>query len=124
DGSVRDYQRHSVTAGKNFWRSGAIGPWTVTADQVPDWRQLSLSTRPNGAEAQRTTAALMVHGIPELVAYVSQWAALRPGDVIATGTPAGVGLARTPPLWMQPGDRVEVTIDAVGTLANEVVGEA
>ena len=65
----------------------------------------------------------MIHTIPELIAYVSRWAALRPGDVIATGTPSGVGLARTPALWMKAGDRVEVTIDQVGTLANDVRAE-
>lgn len=124
DGSLRDFQKHSVTAGKNFWRSGAIGPWITTADEVPDWRRLSLATRLNGTEVQRATAAMMIHAIPDVIAYVSQWAALRPGDVIATGTPAGVGLARTPPLWMKAGDRIEVTVDAVGTLANDVEDEA
>jgi 2-keto-4-pentenoate hydratase/2-oxohepta-3-ene-1,7-dioic acid hydratase in catechol pathway len=124
DGSVRDFQKHSVSAGKNFWRSGAIGPWIVTADEVPDWRRLKLSTRLNGEPVQQTEAAMMIHGIPELIAYVSQWTPLRPGDVIATGTPSGVGLARTPPLWMKAGDRIEVAVDAVGVLANTVEDEA
>lgn len=124
DGSVRDYQQHSVTAGKNFCASGSVGPWIVTADEVPDWRRLALTTRLNGATVQQATADAMIHPVPELIAYVSRWAHLRPGDVIATGTPAGVGLARTPPLWMKHGDRIEVSVDAVGTLANDVRDEA
>lgn len=124
DGSVRDFQKHSVSAGKNFWRSGAIGPWIVTADEVPDWRRLQLSTRLNGERVQHAEAGMMIHGIPELIAYVSLWTPLRPGDVIATGTPSGVGLARIPPLWMKAGDRIDVAIDAIGVLGNTVEDEA
>lgn len=121
DGSVRDFQTHSVTAGKNFWQSGAMGPWIVTADEVPDPLQLQLTTTLNGQVVQRSSAAMLIYSIPTLIAYISQWTPLRAGDVIATGTPAGVGLSRKPPLWLQPGDALEVRIDPVGTLANTVV---
>lgn len=121
DGSVRDFQKHSVTAGKNFWRSGAMGPWILTADEVPDPSQLQLTTTLNGEVVQHSSAAMLIHTIPALIAYISQWTPLRAGDVIATGTPAGVGLSRKPPLWLRPGDALEVRIDAVGMLANTVV---
>lgn len=124
DGSVRDYQAHSVTAGKNFWRSGAAGPWIVTADEIPDPRTLQLTTRLNGAVVQQAGADTMVHDIPALIAYVSQWMPLRAGDLIATGTPAGVGLSRKPPLWLKAGDRLSVEVDAIGVLANPIEDEA
>lgn len=124
DGSVRDYQRHSISAGKNFWHSGAIGPWIVTADEIADPSALTLQTHLNGALVQRATAGLMIHDIPSTIAYVSRWTPLLPGDIIATGTPAGVGAARTPPLWMREGDRVEVSVSAIGSLRNHVIAEA
>lgn len=124
DGSVRDYQAHSVTAGKNFWRSGAVGPWILSADEVPDPRQLTLWTRLNGKVVQQGQADTMIHDISSLIAYVSQWTPLRAGDVIATGTPAGVGLSRKPPLWLVPGDVLEVEVDAIGTLRNTIAQEA
>lgn len=123
DGSLRDFQKHSVTAGKNFWRSGAIGPWVLTADAVPDPGSLQLTTRLNGQVVQQAGADSMVHDIPALIAYVSQWLPLRAGDVIATGTPAGVGLSRTPPLWLVPGDVLEVQVDPVGCLRNPIAQE-
>lgn len=124
DGSVRDYQAHSVTAGKNFWRSGSAGPWIVTADEVPDPRALQLTTRLNGTVVQQAGADTMVHDIPALIAYVSQWTPLRAGDLIATGTPAGVGLSRKPPLWLKAGDRLAVEVDAIGVLANPIEDES
>ena len=123
DGSVRDYQKHSVTAGKNFWRSGSLGPWIVTSDQVGDPAQLRLETRLNGEVVQSTMAYLMLYDIPTAIAYVSRWTPLAPGDVIATGTPGGVGSRRTPPLWMKHGDVIEISVSGVGTLRNTVVDE-
>jgi 2-keto-4-pentenoate hydratase/2-oxohepta-3-ene-1,7-dioic acid hydratase in catechol pathway len=120
DGSVRDFQKHSVTAGKNFDRSGACGPWISTADELPDPAALELSTWLNGTEVQHASTELLIHSVPAIVAYVSQFAALRCGDLIATGTPGGVGARRTPPLWMKPGDVIEVCIGGIGSLRNTV----
>ena len=119
DGSVREYQRHSLTAGKNFRRSGGMGPWIVTADEVGD-HDLALQTRLNGAVVQKARASDMIFGIAETIAYCSRFTRLMPGDVIATGTPGGVGSRRTPPLWMKPGDVIEVEVDRVGLLTHEV----
>lgn len=124
DGSVRDYQKKLPLAGKNFWRSGAIGPWIVTADEIQDPKLLSLETRLNGDIVQATTADLMVYDIPSVLAYITSWAVLNPGDIIATGTPAGVGSRRTPPLWMKHGDLIEVEVPAIGVLSNYVENEA
>ena len=123
DGSIRDYQKHSVTAGKNFWRTGSLGPWIVpAADFAP--ADPALTTRLNGTEVQASRASLMIFGIAQVIDYVSRWTELRPGDVIATGTPGGVGARRTPPVWMKPGDRIEVTVEGVGTLSNPVIDAA
>ena len=119
DGSVRDFQRHSLLAGKNFRRSGAVGPWIVAAEGV-DLARLSLETCLNGQTVQRGALSDLIHGPAALVAYLSSILELRTGDIIATGTPAGVGMARTPPLWLHDGDRIEVRCDAIGTLANRV----
>jgi 2-keto-4-pentenoate hydratase/2-oxohepta-3-ene-1,7-dioic acid hydratase in catechol pathway len=107
DGSVRDYQKISVTAGKNFDRSGSCGPWIVTADEIPDPTRLTLVTRLNGVEVQRSGTDMLIYSIPLIISYLSEITVLMPGDVIATGTPAGVGSRRTPPLWMKAGDQVE-----------------
>jgi len=125
DGSVRDWQRHThqFTPGKNFPATGAFGPWMVTADEVPDPKQLTLVTRLNGTELQRTGTDMMIFDIPALIAYISAFTALRPGDVIITGTPGGVGDRRTPPVYMKGGDTVEVDISGVGVLRNPVVNE-
>jgi 2-keto-4-pentenoate hydratase/2-oxohepta-3-ene-1,7-dioic acid hydratase in catechol pathway len=123
DGSVREFQQHSPTAGKNFWRSGAMGPWVVTADEVPNIDDLALRTRLNGAEVQSTTARSMIFDIAALIAYCSIWTRLKAGDVIATGTPAGVGLFREPQLWLKAGDLLEVDVEGVGTLRNAIVGQ-
>jgi 2-keto-4-pentenoate hydratase/2-oxohepta-3-ene-1,7-dioic acid hydratase in catechol pathway len=123
DGSIRDWQEHSVTTGKNFIGTGAFGPALVPAFAVPDVERLTLTTRLNGEEVQRTTTDLMVHTIPRLIAYLSAMTLLMPGDVIVTGTPEGVGNRRTPKLWMRPGDRVEVEISGVGLLSNPIVQE-
>ena len=126
DASIRDWQRHNPgpTPGKNFYRCGALGPWLVTADEAGDPSQLTLTTHLNGAQVQHTTTDLMINDIPTIIAYISGFSPLEPGDVIATGTPAGVGHGRTPPLWMQPGDVVELTISGIGTLRNTIEDEA
>lgn len=122
DGSIRDWQRHTsqFAPGKNFWRSGALGPWMVTSDELPFGTSMTLITRLNGQEVQRATTEMMIHSIARQIAYVSTIAPLQPGDVIVTGTPGGVGAKRTPPLWMKAGDVVEVEIDKVGILRNPV----
>lgn len=120
DGSIRDFQKHSVTAGKNFDASGACGPWIVTADAIPDPSALVLVTRLNGQEVQRSGTDLLIYPIDLILAYLSKITELRPGDIVATGTPAGVGALREPPLWMKPGDRVEVEVTGIGILRNTV----
>lgn len=123
DGSVRDYQKHSFTAGKNFDSSGACGPWLVLATAVPDPQALAIETRVNGQVMQRASTAEMIYSVAEIIAYCSIFTHLEPGDVIATGTPAGVAAGRTPPPWLRPGDRVEVEIERIGVLANTVIAE-
>lgn len=124
DGSVRDFQKHSVTAGKNFENSGACGPWVVTAEALPDPTRLTLCTRLNGVEVQRSGTDQLIYGIALILSYLSSITTLRPGDIVATGTPAGVGARRTPPLWMKPGDRIEVEITGIGTLSNPIEAES
>jgi len=123
DASVRDYQGHSVTAGKNFHRTGPLGPWMVTADEIPDPTALRLITRLNGEEVQNSTTDMLIYSIPNIVSYISDFTPLEPGDVIATGTPAGVGNGRTPKLFMKAGDTIEVEISGIGTLRNTVIVE-
>ncbi|MEO1191178.1 MAG: fumarylacetoacetate hydrolase family protein [Pseudomonadota bacterium] len=126
DGSVRDFQRHSsqFTPGKNFDRTGAFGPWLVTADEIPDPSALTLETRLNGELLQESGLDDLIFDVPTLIAYISGFATLEAGDVIATGTPGGVGFVRKPPLYMKDGDSVAVTISQIGTLTNPVVAEA
>jgi 2-keto-4-pentenoate hydratase/2-oxohepta-3-ene-1,7-dioic acid hydratase in catechol pathway len=122
DGSVRDWQRHTVqwTAGKNFARTGGFGPWMVTADEIPPGTKMTLSCRLNGERMQHATTEQMIFKIPKIIEYVSTWTTLQPGDVLVTGTPGGVGARRTPPIWMKPGDKVEIEIDKVGILENSI----
>ena len=126
DGSVRDWQRHTSQwgPGKNFWRTGGFGPWMVTTDEIPARTLMTLVTRLNGQEMQRATTEMMIHSIERQIAYVSTIAPLRPGDVIVTGTPGGVGARRTPPVWMKPGDVVEIEVDRVGVLRNTIADDA
>ncbi|MDF2780929.1 MAG: 5-oxopent-3-ene,2,5-tricarboxylate decarboxylase [Geminicoccaceae bacterium] len=124
DVSVRDYQRRTSqwTLGKNFDGSGPMGPAIVTADELPAGaRGLGIRTRLNGELLQDGNTADMVFPVPRIVALLSQVMTLEPGDVIATGTPSGVGHARRPPLWMKPGDVVTCEIDGIGTLSNPIV---
>jgi 2-keto-4-pentenoate hydratase/2-oxohepta-3-ene-1,7-dioic acid hydratase in catechol pathway len=124
DGSIRDFQfKHSLTVGKNFHGSGSIGPWMTTSDEIPDPTSLTLRTRLNGQEVQHSTTDHLIFDIPFLIQYLSAAMELLPGDIIATGTPEGVGFARKPPLWMKAGDVVEVEISGIGILRNRVVAE-
>jgi 2-keto-4-pentenoate hydratase/2-oxohepta-3-ene-1,7-dioic acid hydratase in catechol pathway len=123
DGSVRDYQRFSVTSGKNFPATGPLGPWIVTTDEIPDPSKLTLSTRLNGAEVQHSPTDLLIYSIPQIIAFCSDFTALSPGDVIATGTPEGVGHGRKPPLWMKAGDTLEVEISSIGALRTHIIDE-
>lgn len=125
DGSIRDWQTATPqwTAGKNFWRTGGFGPWMVTRDEIADERVMTLVTRLNGQEMQRTTTDKLIHSIPRQIAHISAFMPLAPGDVIVTGTPGGVGAKRTPPVWMKAGDVVEVEVDAIGILRNGVRAE-
>ncbi len=125
DGSVRDWQSHThqFTPGKNFPATGGFGPWIVTRDEVPDPAKMTLVTRLNGEEMQRAPVSDLIFDIPFLINYISTFTDLAPGDVISTGTPGGVGFKRNPPVFMKPGDRVEVEIDGVGTLVNPVEAE-
>jgi 2-keto-4-pentenoate hydratase/2-oxohepta-3-ene-1,7-dioic acid hydratase in catechol pathway len=123
DGSVRDYQKFSVTSGKNFPATGPLGPWIVTTDEIPDPTRLTLTTRLNGKEVQHSGTDLLIYSVPQIIAFCSDFTQLAPGDVIATGTPEGVGHRRNPPLWMKPGDVLEVEISGIGTLRNRIVDE-
>jgi 2-keto-4-pentenoate hydratase/2-oxohepta-3-ene-1,7-dioic acid hydratase in catechol pathway len=126
DGSIRDYQRMSAqwTPGKNFERSGSFGPVLVTADEVPDPAGVALTTRLNGDIVQNASTSEMVFSIPEVISFVSQFTVLEPGDVIATGTPSGVGAFRDPPRYLDQGDVVTIEIGGVTTLENPVEREA
>jgi 2-keto-4-pentenoate hydratase/2-oxohepta-3-ene-1,7-dioic acid hydratase in catechol pathway len=125
EGSVRDYQYHTIqfTAGKNFFRSGGLGPWLLTADEQPDPRTFHVQTRINGDVLQDAPVSDLCFDIPQLIEYCSAWTPLQPGDIIVTGTPGGVGRVRKPPIWMKPGDTVEVDIRGLGVLRNSVVDE-
>jgi 2-keto-4-pentenoate hydratase/2-oxohepta-3-ene-1,7-dioic acid hydratase in catechol pathway len=125
DGSIRDYQRHTTQfmPGKTFWRSGAFGPCLVTTDELPDPGAMTLLTRLNGEEMQRTGTDDLLFGVPELIEYMSAIAPIQPGDVISTGTTGGVGFARKPPVWMKAGDTIEVEISGIGTLTNPIIDE-
>jgi len=123
DGSVRDYQKFSVTSGKNWPGTGPLGPWLVTTDEIPDPSKLTLTTRLNGQQVQHSGTDKLIYSIPQIVSFCSTFTALSPGDVIATGTPEGVGHGRKPPLWMKPGDTLEVEITDIGILRAHIVDE-
>ncbi len=122
DASVRDFQSQNLIAGKNFPATGGMGPWMTTAGAMPSPEAVTLKTRLNGQRMQQGTLAELTFTIPELIAYVSAWTPLGPGDVISTGTPSGVGTARKPPVYMKPGDTVEVEVGGIGTLVHTVAG--
>ena len=126
EGTIRDWLRHAkfnVTQGKNFAASGGIGPYMVTRDEVEDISNLSLETRVNGEVRQKDIASNMIFGIEYIVPYLSTFMELKPGDIIATGTPPGAGTYFDPPKWLVPGDLVEVEVARVGILRNEVMDE-
>jgi acylpyruvate hydrolase len=125
DASARDWQRAATqwTAGKNFEGSMPIGPEVVTADEV-DVTDLAISSTLNGQVMQSARTSQMLVDVPSAVEFFSSFTRLAPGDVIATGTPGGVGYARTPPVFLQPGDVIEVTVEGVGTIRNRVVAES
>jgi 2-keto-4-pentenoate hydratase/2-oxohepta-3-ene-1,7-dioic acid hydratase in catechol pathway len=123
DGSVREYQRQTsqFTPGKNFAGTGGFGPWMMTPDEVGDIDRMEITTRLNGAVMQNAKSDLLVFGFAEVIEYCSTFTELVPGDVIATGTPGGVGGARTPPIFMDQGDVIEVEISPIGVLRHTVV---
>lgn len=122
---LRDYQFHSrqLTPGKNFESTGGVGPWIVTADEVADPQDLNVEMRLNGEVMQKANTSDMVFTVAHLISYISDWLPLNPGDLIASGTMGGVGFARTPPVFMKPGDVAEVSISSIGTLVNRVEDE-
>jgi 2-keto-4-pentenoate hydratase/2-oxohepta-3-ene-1,7-dioic acid hydratase in catechol pathway len=127
EGSVRDWLHHgkfNVTQGKNFDRSGAIGPWIVTRDAVDLSQPLELTTRVNGEVRQHDDTGRLMFPFDYLINYLSTFATLKPGDMIVTGTPTGAGVRFDPPRWLKPGDVVEVEVPGIGTLANGVADEA
>jgi len=127
DVSARDWQLNKPgkqwMAGKTFDTFAPVGPELVTPDEVPDPHQLGIRLRLNGQTMQDSSTSQLIFGVDELIAYLSQIFTLEPGDLIFTGTPPGVGMARKPPVWLKPGDVVEVEIDHLGTLRNTVVAE-
>jgi len=125
DGSIRDFQRHThqFTPGKNFPDTGAFGPWMMTPDELGPLGELRLQTRLNGEVVQEATFSQMIFDIARQIEYCSAFTRLEAGDVIVSGTPGGVGAKRNPPLWMKPGDVVEVEIDGLGTLRNPITDE-
>ena len=127
DGSLRDFQKKGGqwTLGKNFDRSGSFGPEIVTADELPNGAHgLSISATLNGETVQNGTTDDLIFDVARLVEAASEVMTLEPGTIIATGTPPGVGMARTPPLWLKPGDEIACTVEGIGTLTNAVVAEA
>jgi 2-keto-4-pentenoate hydratase/2-oxohepta-3-ene-1,7-dioic acid hydratase in catechol pathway len=127
EGSVRDWLRHgslNVTQGKNFDRSGSLGPWIVTADEVDPGQPLHLMTRVNGELRQDDSTARLTWGFAWLISYISTFTTLKAGDLIWTGTPTGAGGHQTPPAWLKPGDVVEIEVPEIGVLRNGVVDEA
>ena len=125
DGSVRDWQKHTIqfVPGKNFPQTGGFGPWLVTADEIQNPQDLELTTLLNGQVMQHTSTSDMIFDVCKLIEYCSTFTELAPGDVIVSGTTGGVGAFREPPVWMQPGDIVEVEISSIGILRNTIADE-
>jgi 2-keto-4-pentenoate hydratase/2-oxohepta-3-ene-1,7-dioic acid hydratase in catechol pathway len=122
DGSIRDFQlKGSLAIGKNFAATGSVGPVMLTADEVADPTKLTIETRLNGKRMQYSGIDDLIFDIPAIIEYVSAAIPLTPGDIIATGTPDGVQLGKTPPQWMKPGDVIEIEVPQIGILRNEVV---
>jgi len=126
EGTVRDWTRHgkfNVTQGKNFDASGSLGPWMVTSQEIDPARPLRLTTHVNGETRQDDTTANLLFSFPALIAYITTFTTLKPGDVIVTGTPVGAGARFDPPRWLVPGDVVEISVPEIGTLRNTVADE-
>ncbi|MBU3634214.1 fumarylacetoacetate hydrolase family protein [Polynucleobacter sp. es-GGE-1] len=126
DGSIRDYQRKTTqwTIGKNFDQTGAFGPWLVTPDELPlGCDGLNIQSRLNGQVMQNANTKDFLWGVAETIVLISECMTLEPGDVVITGTPAGVGYARTPPVFMKPGDVCEIEIESIGVLRNTIADE-
>ena len=127
EGTLRDWVRHAkfnVTQGKNFDASGSIGPYFVSADEIDPAKALHLVTKVNGEVRQDDTTANLIFGFADLIAYITVFTTLKPGDIIVTGTPVGAGARFDPPRWLKPGDVVEVSVPELGILRNEVIDEA
>ncbi|MBE7618224.1 fumarylacetoacetate hydrolase family protein [Gluconacetobacter entanii] len=126
EGTIRDWVRHAkfnVTQGKNFDGSGAIGPYLVPFSDPAQMADITLETRVNGAVRQHDRTGRMIFPVAYLVSYISTFTTLTPGDMIVTGTPTGAGARHDPPIWLKPGDVVEVQADGLGTLRNSVIDE-
>jgi len=126
EGSVRDWLRHgkfNVTQGKNFDASGSIGPWMVTADELDPTAHFDLTTRVNGEVRQHDSTENLIFTFADLIAYITTFTTLKPGDMIVTGTPTGAGARFDPPKWLKAGDVVEVEVPGIGVLSNKVVAE-
>jgi 5-carboxymethyl-2-hydroxymuconate isomerase len=127
EGSIRDYLRHAkfnVTQGKNFAKSGALGPWLVTTDELDPMGELRVTTRVNGEQRQNDTTDSLMFPFRYLVSYLSTFYHLKPGDIIATGTPNGAGARFDPPKYLKDGDVVEVEVPGIGVLRNSVAAES
>jgi 2-keto-4-pentenoate hydratase/2-oxohepta-3-ene-1,7-dioic acid hydratase in catechol pathway len=127
EGTIRDWVRHgtlNVTQGKNWEKSGSMGPWITTADEADPGKPLHLMTRVNGETRQDDTTARLIWDFPELIRYISMFTTLKAGDLILTGTPTGAGTHADPPVWLKPGDVLEIEVPEIGTLRNTVVDEA
>lgn len=126
DASVRDWQfhTHQYGMGKTFRSTGALGPWLVTADEIADYRELRVTGVLNGEQMQEGTLSELAFDIPTLISYVSKALTWHQGDILATGTPSGIGFKRNPPIFLKPGDTFEVVISQIGTLSNPVIDEA
>jgi 2-keto-4-pentenoate hydratase/2-oxohepta-3-ene-1,7-dioic acid hydratase in catechol pathway len=126
DGSIRDYQRKTTqwTIGKNFDQTGPFGPWLVTPDELPlGCDGLNIQSRLNGQVMQNANTKDFLWGVAETIVLITECMTLEPGDLVITGTPAGVGYARTPPVFMKPGDVCEIEIESIGILRNTIVDE-
>ncbi|TIT29408.1 MAG: fumarylacetoacetate hydrolase family protein, partial [Mesorhizobium sp.] len=126
EGTLRDWVRHAkfnVTQGKNFDRSGSIGPWLVPFTDEAQIADISLTTRVNGEVRQQDRTGRMIFSFRKIIAYISTFTTLVPGDIIVTGTPTGAGARFDPPIWLKPGDVIEVEADGIGLLRNGVVDE-
>jgi 5-carboxymethyl-2-hydroxymuconate isomerase len=124
EGTIRDWVRHAkfnVTQGKNFDCTGAIGPWMVTADEFDRFDSLALQTRVNGELRQDDSTANLIFSFADLIAYISSFTTLKTGDIISTGTPPGAGARFDPPVYLKPGDMVEVSAPRIGVLRNGVM---